>query len=85
MPFILEVRLVDASTGVTQKEGHIGFLHLPSAVLVLIFITRKIQPSLFLVNREVEICVLYPRITCWALFFYFLFFVRKNPSSSLTY
>ena len=32
-PFILDVRLVDAPAGVTQEEGHTGFLHLPSAVL----------------------------------------------------
>ena len=44
IPFILNVRLVDAAAGVTQEEGHTGFLHLPSAVLALIFITRRIQP-----------------------------------------
>ena len=30
IPFLLEVRLVDASAGVTKEEGHTGFLHLPS-------------------------------------------------------
>ena len=40
--FILDVRLVDAPAGVTQKEGHTRFLHLPSAVLALIFIARRI-------------------------------------------
>ena len=40
-PFILDVRLVDAPAGVTQEEGHTGFLiHLPSAVLALVFIAR---------------------------------------------
>ena len=40
------------------SRGHTGFLiHLPFAVLALIFIARKIQPSLFLVDREVEFCV----------------------------
>ena len=34
-----------------------GFLHLPSAVLALIFFARRIQPSLSLVDREVEFCV----------------------------
>ena len=34
IPFILDVRLVDAPAGVTQEEGHTGFLHLPSAVLI---------------------------------------------------
>ena len=58
-PFILDVRLVDVPAGVTQEEGHTGFLiHLPSAVLALIFLARRIQPFLSLVNREVEFCVL---------------------------
>ena len=54
IPFILDVRLVDAPAGVTQKEQHTGFLHLPSAVLAPIFIARRIQPSPSLVDREVE-------------------------------
>ena len=36
IPFILDVRLVDAPAEVTQEEGHTGFLRLPSAVLALI-------------------------------------------------
>ena len=51
IPFILDVRLVDASAGVTQEEGHKGFLHLPSAVLALIFIAKRIPPPLSLVDR----------------------------------
>ena len=48
---------MDAPAGVTQ-EGHTGFfIHLPPAVLVLIFIAIRIQPSLSLVNREIESCV----------------------------
>ena len=58
IPFILDVRFVDAPAGVTQEEGHTGFLHLPSAVLALIFIAIRIQPSLSLVDREVEFCVI---------------------------
>ena len=54
IPFILDVRLVDAPAGVTQEEGLTGFLHLSSAVLVLFSIARRIQPSLSLVDREVE-------------------------------
>ena len=42
---------------VTQEEGHTGLLHLPSAVLALIFIARTIQPFLSLVDREVVLCV----------------------------
>ena len=56
-PFILDVRLVDAPAGVTQEEGYTGFLRLPSAVLASIFLGRRIQPSLSLVDREVEFCV----------------------------
>ena len=55
--FILGVGLVDAPAEVTQEEGHTRFLHLPYAALTLIFITRRTQPSLSLVDREVEFCV----------------------------
>ena len=55
--YILDVRLVDVPAGVTQEEGHTGFFHLPSAVLALIFLARRIQPFLSLVDREVEFCV----------------------------
>ena len=58
VPFILGLRLVDAPAGVTHGEGHTGFLHLPSAVLALIFIARRIQPPLSLVDCEVEFCYL---------------------------
>ena len=58
IPFILDVGLVDVPAGVTQEEVHTGFLHLPSAMLALIFLARRIQPSLSLVDREVEFCVL---------------------------
>ena len=45
--------------GVTQEEGHTGFLiHLLSAVRVSIFLARKIQPLFSLVDCEVEFCVL---------------------------
>ena len=54
-PFILDVRVVGVPAGVTQEEGHTGFLiHLPSAVLALIFLARRIQPFLSFVDREVE-------------------------------
>ena len=35
--FILDVRFADVPARVTQEEGHTGILHLPSAVLALIF------------------------------------------------
>ena len=48
---------LDVPAGVTQWEGHTRFLtHLPSAVRALIFLARRNQPFLFLVDREVEIC-----------------------------
>ena len=50
---------LDVPAGVTQEEGHTGFLiHLPSAVRALIFVARRMQPFLSLVDREVEFCVL---------------------------
>ena len=43
----------------SQEEGHTGFLiHLLSAEHALIFLARRIQPFLSLVDREVEFCVL---------------------------
>ena len=52
IPFIMDVRLVDAPAG-----SHTGFLHFPLRCLALFFIARRIQPSLSLVDREVEFCV----------------------------
>ena len=53
IPFILDVRLlVDAPPEVTQD-----FSAFHSAVLALIFIARRIQPSISLVGRGVEFCV----------------------------
>ena len=50
---------LDVPAGVTQEEGHTGFLiHLPSAVRALLFVARRSQPFLSLVDREVEFCVL---------------------------
>ena len=80
MSFILDVRLVDAPAGVTQEEGYTGFFHLPSAVLGLVCIARRILLSLSLVDREVEF---YVRTNesfsiCWVFLFYFILLcVRK--------
>ena len=67
--------------GVTQEEGYTGFLiHLLSAVRALIFLARRAQPFLSLVDREVEFCVLTIQSfsTRWAfLFLFFSFLVRK--------
>ena len=58
------------------------FSSLPSAVRALIFLARRIQPFLSLVDREVEFCVLTIQSfsTRWAIvFLFFCFFVRKIP------
>ena len=53
IPFILNVRLVDAPAGVTQDFSTYLLRCLP-----YFFIARRIQPSLLsLVDREVEFCV----------------------------
>ena len=50
---------LDVPGGVAQEEGHPGFLiRLLCAVRALIFLARRIQPFLSLVDREVEFCVL---------------------------
>ena len=50
---------MDVPAGVTQEEGNTGIsIHLLSAVLSLIFLARRIQPFLSLVDREVEFCVI---------------------------
>ena len=44
--------------GVTQEGGYKTFLHLPPAVLALIFLARRIQSFLALVDREVDfLCI----------------------------
>ena len=68
---------MDVPAGVTQEEGHTGFfIHLLSAVRAFIFLARRIQPFLFLVDREVEFCVLMIQSfsTRWAFLFCFLVF-----------
>ena len=49
---------MDVPAGVSQEEGHTGFIHLLSAVLALMFLARRIQHFLSLAEREVEFCVL---------------------------
>ena len=50
---------LDVPAGVTQQEeGYTGFfIHLPCAVRALIFLARRIQPFLPLVDREVDFFV----------------------------
>ena len=78
---------IDVPAGVTQEEGHTGFLinHL-SAVHALIFLARKIQLFLSLVDREVEFCVLTILIVLHPLGIFILFFsflVRKIPFAGI--
>ena len=70
--------------GVTQEEGHTGFLiHLPSAVRAFIFVARRIQPFLSLVDREVEFCVLTILIVLHlsGIFILFYFILERKNSS----
>ena len=71
---------LDVPAGVTQEEGHIGFLiHLLSAVRALIFLARRIQPFLFLLCTN-DLIVLHP-LGIFILFFSFL--VRKIPFAGI--
>ena len=77
---------LDVPAGVTQEEGHTGFLfHLPFAVRALIFVARRIQPFLSLVDREVEflctneLIVLHPLGIFFFFSFFFLVFSEENP------
>ena len=76
---------MDVPAGVTQGEGHTGFLiHLPSAVLALIFLARRIQPFFSLVDREVDFSVLsiqsFLHLLVGHFTFILYFLARKNPS-----
>ena len=68
---------MDAPAGVTQEEGHEGFLHLPSAAFALTFIATRVQPSLSLDDREVEFCV--PTTNRSRLVGIFYFILGKIP------
>ena len=76
---------LEVPAGVTQEEGHTGFLiHLLSAVRAFIFLARRIQPFLSLVDREIEFCVLTNDLIVLhpvGHFFWFLvcFSSEKNP------
>ena len=65
---------LDVPAGVTQEEGHAGFLiYLLSAVRALILLARRIQPFLSLVDRDVEFCVLTILSFSTRSAFYFVF------------
>ena len=58
IPCTPHVRFVNVPAEVTHEEYHAGFLHFHSAMPALIFLARRIQPFLSLVDGEVEFCVL---------------------------
>ena len=82
IPFILGIRLVDAPAVVTQEEGHTKILHLRSAMLALIFLARRIPPSLSLVDREAEFLCTHEIIVLHLLVGHN---VRKNPMYTLSF
>ena len=66
---------------VTQDEGHTGFLIHLSAVRALIFLARRIQSFLSLVDCEVGIGVLKIQsfsTTRWAFLFFYVYIYMKT-------
>ena len=83
--FILDVKIVGSTS-----RGHTGFLiHLPpAAVLASIFLVRRIQPFLSLVDREVEFLRTNDLIVLHLLgiYFYFLIYLvwkKKIPGTGI--
>ena len=72
--FILDVRLVDAPDGGAQEKAHTKYFYLPSAGLAFVFLARRIQPPLSLVDREVEFCVSTNYLFVYYIYIYILFF-----------
>ena len=98
IPFILDVRLVDVPAGVTDEAGHTEILiHLPSAVLALIFLVRRITITtwyLFITittwySWALLLLLLLPGIAGHYYYYYyylvFIYFVTKNSSSCESY
>ena len=78
--------LLDVPAGVTQEEGHTEFLILLlSAVRALIFLARRIQPFLSLVDRDGECCLLTILHLLGICFFVFCFLslVRNLPFAGI--
>ena len=72
-PFILDIKFVGRTSRGHTGEGHtVFFIHLLSAVRALIFLARRIQPFLSLVDREVEFCVLTTLIVLHPLGIFFV-------------
>ena len=83
--FILDVKIVGSTS-----RGHTGFLiHLHSAaVLALIFLARRIQPFLSLVDRGVEFLRTNDLIVLHLLGIYFILFIylvwgKKIPGTGI--
>ena len=80
--FILDVKIVGSTS-----RGHTGFpIHLPSAaVLALIFLVRRIQPFLSLVDREVKFLRTNDLIVLHLLgiYFYFIIYLVWKKKSQL--
>ena len=78
--YILDVKFVG-----NASRGHTGFLiHLPSAVLALIFLARRIQPFLSLVNCDVEFLCTNDSIVLHLLgIFIFIFYFFSEEKSQL--
>ena len=76
---------LDVPAGVTKEEGHTGFfIHLPSAVRALIFLARRIQPSLSLACRpSSRILCTNDLIVLLSLGIFILFLVRKIPFTDI--
>ena len=86
--FVLDVRLDCLWTYQPESHGRkviTQYFYIPSTVLALIFLARRTQPFLSLVDREVKFWCTHELIALHLLFFLFLFcccccFVRKNLS-----
>ena len=83
--FILDVKIVGSTS-----RGHTGFLtHLPSAaVLALIFLVRRIQPFLSLVDREVDFLrtndlIVIHLLGIYLILFIYLVWKKKIPGTEI--
>ena len=78
-PIILDIKYVGrTSRGHTGVRSHRIFIHLPSAVRALIFLAKRIQPFISLVDREAEFLCTNNLIVLHSLGIFF-FLVRKTP------
>ena len=76
----MDVRLWTYQPGSHRRKVTQGFLDLLPAVSAFIFLARKIQPFLSLVEREVGFCVLTISIIVFHLLSFFFLCEKKNSS-----